>query len=118
MRARSLVVIAALLLASRAAADDTVPPPVVIQTLTPMILRRDDGAERRVPPGRFLDEQTFQKLDARFRELEASKTRLSAENKSLRGALSSWQPGWGTLLITVASGITNGWAARRYVIDR
>lgn len=117
-------VVALVLSSSVARADDAAPAPVVLQTPAPRALCKalptsENVPEcRLVPPGRFLDEATWQRLDARFRELEEARTRLTAENKSLRGAVSAWQPGWGTLLLTLAGGVTLGWAAHRYVFDR
>lgn len=118
-RAFPLAALLVLLLAGRAAGDEHPDAPTTphLQLTTPMTLLRDDGATRRIPPGRFLDEPTWQALDLRFRELEDAKTRLTAENKSLRGALSSWQPGWGTLGIAVLSSLAAGWAAHRYLLD-
>lgn len=47
-------------------------------------------------------------LDAEIRRLQELETRLVAENRSLRDSAKSWQPGWKTLLVTLATGISVG----------
>lgn len=110
-----LAVVIVLVLAARAAAEPCPtqlegdgPPTPHLQTTSSMTLTRDDGAQRRLPPGRFVDEPTWLKLDDKFRELEDTRTRLTAENASLRESVSGWSPGWRTLAIALVTGAAGG----------
>lgn len=67
-----------------------------------------------LPPGRFVDEATWLELDVSLREAQDARTRLTAENKSLRASAAGWQPGWRTLAATVLAGLAAGW----YVHDK
>lgn len=70
---------------------------------------------RDVPAGRFLDEPAWQTLDTEIRRLQTAETRLTAENKSLRGSLSTWQPGWRTMLVTFVVGAAAGVSGYLYL---
>lgn len=59
-------------------------------------------------PGYYLDESAWATRDAELKRLQDAETRLAAENQSLRGALDGWQPGWKTLVLTLASGLALG----------
>lgn len=71
-------------------------------------LRKDNGTEYLLPPGRFFDEPTWEMLDQELKRLQDQERRLGAENKSLRDSLGGWRPGWITvtsfLLLGVAAG--------------
>jgi hypothetical protein len=72
-------------------------------------LRTDGGSELRLPPGYFMDEPTYDKLDAETRRLQDAELRLTVENKSLRKSASGWQPGWYTIAGFVATSLVAGW---------
>jgi hypothetical protein len=65
-------------------------------------VKTDGGSDLRLPPGYFLTEPDWSKLDAELRRLQNAETRLDAENKSMRKSLDDG-PGWGTLIITVTA---------------
>jgi len=99
-----------LLLASAGAAAD--PEPTHVATEEPRLLcvppLAVDARCRDLPPGHFVDGATWSRLDAELRRAHDAETRLAAENKSLRGAVSGWQPGWKTLAVALAAGIAGG----------
>lgn len=72
-------------------------------------LQKFDGTQYNLPPGRFLDEPTWRLLDDETKRLQNERTRLEAENKSLKDSLSGWRPGWITvtsfLFLGVAAGV-------------
>lgn len=96
-------------------ADEAPPAPVVIGNAGYLRLRSsarvmtDGGADLRLPPGYYLDEPNWNKLDAEVRRLQDAETRLTAENQSFRASLGTWQPGWKTLLGAVILGGAGGW---------
>lgn len=94
--------------------ENAPPPPVVIGGAGYLRLRSwshvqtDGGSDLRVPPGYFMDEENYNKLDLEVRRLQELETRLTAENRSLRESVSGWQPGWKTLALTLAVGVVAG----------
>lgn len=69
---------------------------------------------RRLPPGRFLDEPEWSKLDTEIRRLQETETRLKAENNVYKNAADGWSPGWKTLVGALGLGISIGvYAATR-----
>lgn len=79
-----------------------------LHLLSAAVVITDGGSELRLPPGYYLDEPNWQKLDLEVRRLQDQETRLTAENDFLRGSLSGWQPGWRTLAVTLAVGLVTG----------
>lgn len=71
-------------------------------------LTTESGLHLSLPPGYFLDEPTHDKLDTEVKRLQDQETRLVAENQSLKKSLSSWQPGWVTIVSFLAAGIAGG----------
>lgn len=71
----------------------------------------DGGTKIDLPPGYFYDEPTHSKVETEFKRLQDQETRQTAENKSLRASLDTWQPGWWTLAATVVVGVAAGWYA-------
>lgn len=105
----ALVVAAALALPARAAAEP--PPPVHLKSGSSVTT--DRGSVLRLPPGYFVTEDGWSKLDVEVRRLQESEVRLKAENESLRDSAESWQPGWKTLAGALVAGISLGtWAFR------
>jgi hypothetical protein len=119
MKPRRLAIIAALLVmfgTDRALADDAQPPSVT-QPLPNPHVRLSEGGELTTPDGQryylplgthILDGTSWQKLDDEVKRLQEQETRLKAENKSLKGALSSWTPGWGTLIVFTGLALATG----------
>lgn len=109
-RRTALVIVAVLAVATRAAAADPVAvPPVDLHIHSDSHLITDGGNDLRLPPGYFQDEPTHDKLDQSLKGLQDDKTRLTAENGSLKAAVSTWQPGWYVVLGAVVTGVAAGW---------
>ena len=78
MKRRPIIVAMVLAMSARAAADP------IYHLKTPSTLKTDGGSELRLPPGYFLDEQTWQERDLELKVAQEARTRLKAENASLR----------------------------------
>lgn len=93
--------------ASRVAADPA--PPVLVHLASGSHVVTDGGSDLRLPPGYFVDEPTWQRLDTEVKRLQDAETSLTAQNTSLRASTSGWQPGWkvlvGALVIGIAAGV-------------
>ena len=121
MRARCAAIALFVLLASAKAAAEPapfVPPedkPTLIQTTEPRLLCKPTEPPicKQLPPGRFLDEGSWQHVDGEHHKLQDALTRSDAENKSLRESAKSWRPGWVTLTSTLISGIALGYYITR-----
>lgn len=61
-----------------------------------------------VPPGRFIDEDTWARIDAKAKRLQDAETRLTAENKEFRKQQSSWQPGWRVMVGVAVTSFVSG----------
>ena len=116
-RAACALVCAAVLLVSRAAAgQDAGPPPdatepdteLHLRVWSPGVIITDTGAAARIPPGRYLAEPLWLRLDTEVRRLQDAETRLAAENKSLRDAPGGRGWVWG-LVIGLATGAAGTW---------
>jgi hypothetical protein len=57
---------------------------VIYHVKSPSTLETDKGNKLQLPPGYFLDEDTWQERDAEMHRLQELDVRLTAENKSLR----------------------------------
>lgn len=116
MRASGPVTVAVLLaLTTRAAADPStyVPCPddtcyLHIVSNSSLYTDTSDDVQLRLPPGWFVDEGTWGRMDAEQKRLQDVETRLSAENRTLRTALDGWQPGWMTLSTALVVGLAAG----------
>ena len=64
--------------------------------LRPSEVITEKGIERKLPPGYFISEPLWDKLDIEFQKLESIKIRLEAENKSLKNSMKDTGPGLGT----------------------
>lgn len=108
---RRVVVLVAVLTAmpARVDAEPYEPKPgEIIHLASPTTGRTDAGTDLRLPPGYFLDEETFKAKDVELRSLQETKTRLTGENDSFRKTAKSWQPGWKLMLTTFVVGIAGG----------
>jgi len=94
----------------RAFAEDTdvedVPEPTHLKS--PTQCRTERGSEVNFPPGYFLPEPTWLRLDNEVRRLQEQETRLTAENNRLRELTRS---GPGRTLFWVGTGLLAGFAA-------
>jgi hypothetical protein len=105
-------------LATRAAADapKPAPPPDLthyVHLESASHVRTVNGSESDLPPGYFLDEPTWAKVDADVKATQDLQTRLLAENASMRKTLAGWQPGWYLLVAAGVGGILLGWYAAK-----
>lgn len=100
---RRAIALLIILATSRAAAE-----PVNLHMRTPSTCETEGGSHLQLPPGYFMDEPTRDELDRETRHLQDAETRLRAENRSLRGSLASWQPGWIVLVSTAAVALALG----------
>ena len=98
-----------LLLAMSTAACDSFP---YLKFKTPAVCETEGGSNVRLPPGRFIPEPGWLKLDESWRDMEDDRTRLLAENKALKESDSP--VGWKTATAAVVVGILLG----RYALDR
>lgn len=74
---------------------------------TPSTVQTEGGSSLSLPPGYFLDEETWQERDLELKRLQEQETRLVAENKSLRESASF--PPWATAAlgaVGIALGVT------------
>lgn len=94
------------LLAAGAAADPAPEPPIHLKS--PSEVRTARGSELRLPPGYFLPEPTWAKLDNEIRRLQEAETRLKAENESLRAVPSTSWGSWTLAAGALAGGILIG----------
>jgi hypothetical protein len=95
--------------ASAAPAAPSIDHPLHI--LSPSSLTTDGGSVLRLPPGQFLSDAQWSKLDLEMRRLQDAETRLTAENTSFRQSAAAWTPPWWLLAGAAVSGITLGWYA-------
>lgn len=97
----SLCCALAVVLSAREAAGD------IYHVKSPSTLKTEKGSELTLPPGYFLDEQTWQERDLEMRRLQEQETRLVAENKSLRESADF--PPWASVALGalgIAVGVT------------
>ncbi len=115
----AVVVVTLAALASRAAADPQPAPPPDLSHYVHLESRfhykTDGGSEGDLPPGFFLDEPTWAKVDTDVKAMQDLQTRLLAENASMKKTLAGWQPGWWTLGAALVSGVLLGWYAAKHL---
>lgn len=99
----------------RGAAADPAPEPAPrthVVTEEPRLLCAPPAPPTRcmdLPPGHFVDQATWLRLDVELRRAQDAETRLAAENTSLRASAAGWQPGLYTLAGAVLVGLAGGW---------
>ncbi len=82
--------------------------PVNLRIKSSSRLTTDAGTDLRLPPGYFLDDASRAKLDLEVKRLQEVETKLTAENRTMRRALSGWRPGWKTLTFAIGSALITG----------
>lgn len=97
---RRLIIAVTLVLSTQEASGET------YHLKSPSTVETDKGSRVRLPPGYFLDEQSWQERDAELKRLQEQETRLKAENKSLRKSASEypWVATGAVLVFGVAFG--------------
>jgi hypothetical protein len=110
---RRLVFAAAIAasLAARAAADPAPDLTKYVHLQSGSHVETGGGSQRDLPPGYFLDEPTFQKLDRDFKACQDDSTHKAAEIKVYKAEIEKWQPGWMTLAGAIVAGAALGWYA-------
>lgn len=111
MRQRRRVALASAVLAAlvtRAAADPVPELTKYVHLESSAHVVTHGGSTIDLPPGYFYDEPTHDALERNVKDLQDTKTRLTAENGSMRKSLDGWQPGFYTLLTFAASGLALG----------
>ncbi len=106
------VIVATMLIAVRSAADPVpvlAPVPVPTHLASASAVHTDGGSDLRLPPGYFLPEPLWTKLNTETKRLQDTETRLAAENKSLRASTAGWQPGWYVTAAAIGTGLVSGW---------
>lgn len=101
---RALAVVVLLICGHGLAYSD----PVNLHIASTSHLVTSGGSVLDLPPGRFMDDQVYGKLDAEVKRLQDAERSLAAQNAVLRKSLDSWQPGMYTLVLTFATGIAAG----------
>lgn len=114
MKRRAAMLVIALIVATPTATADPVPEaaPAVdltrpLKLLSGSTVTTDGGSTLRLPPGRFLTESVWERLDAEVVRLQAAETRLTAENKSFRASIDAGAasgPSWWMLAGAFALG--------------
>lgn len=106
MSRKTLATVAALVvLTLRTAGAAAEPADRPIHIGTSSTVETDGGSTLRLPPGYFLTEPLYSKLDTELIRLQDAETRLTAENETLRKKTESWSPGWRTLAASFVAGI-------------
>lgn len=108
------VVVTFLLTATASAQPAPADPPRPVHFLSPVRVMSDGGADLRRPPGWYVPDAVWDDIDFKVRVLQDDRTRLTAENESLRA--SADRPGWGWLLgfaVGTAAGIVATFIALR-----
>lgn len=98
-KAMALVALAVVLAAREAHGD-------IYHIKTPSTLKTEKGSELKLPPGYFLDEETWMERDAEMRRLQEQESRLKAENLSLRSSADDFP--WGKIALGIAVGLAGG----------
>lgn len=103
MRRRAFITVALVTaLAARDASGD------IIRVKSASELTTSKGNKLQLPPGYFLDEDTWELKDAEMRRLQETETRLKAENQSLRKSSETGSFPWITVGVVFALGVTAG----------
>jgi len=105
----SCAVAVSIVCGSRAAAGE------VVHLKSPSEVVTEKGSKLSLPPGYFLEEPDYDRLDVEMRRLQDAETRLGAENRSLRdSAKDSDALGWKFWTTVVIGAFGAGIAVQRY----
>lgn len=103
IRALVVAVLLALPLAGGTAAAEPRCTSAPCRVKSSSTLKTEKGSEVSLPPGWFMSDAVFSKVDAETRRLQDAETRLAAENASLRKSAAEAPFGWGTIAIVVSA---------------
>jgi hypothetical protein len=87
-------------MSSRAAGDP------VLHFKTSSTVTTDGGSTRRLPAGYFLNEEQWRERDEKLKAAEEARTRLTAENQSLRKSATEYP--WAATALVGAFGVAVG----------
>jgi hypothetical protein len=120
-RRRAIAITLAAVLSAvplRALADDEVtspPPPPPRHFRTPPVCTVGD-ATLELPPGYYLAESAFTKLDLELRRAQDAETRLTAEGNVLRRYAEAGNLGWRGAAVLASTAFVAGAAAAYYAL--
>lgn len=100
MRRRIIAAIVVVALTRDASAEP------IYHLKSPSTLKTEKGSELKLPPGYFLDEATWQERDLELKAAQDARTRLKAENDSLRKSANEYP--WLATLVVGAFGVAVG----------
>jgi hypothetical protein len=80
---------------------------------SPSTVKTDGASELRLPPGYFLEESDWNRLDLEVKRLQDAETRLTVENKTLTDGRPGAWAGWETVAGAFLLGTFAGWVAFR-----
>ena len=112
-RLRTAVAAVVLLAAREAAADPPPAPDAPLHLRSSSSIVTEGGSHLDVPPGYYLTEPQWDALDFEIRALQDERTRLRAENTSLRESAGTGAPWW-----AIGAAVVLGAAAGAYAWDR
>lgn len=98
-----LMVTLATVLAAREAAGD------IHHLKSSSDVTTEKGSKLKLPPGYFLDEKTWQERDAELKKAQEDRTRLKAENESLRKYVNEDAIPWKTIGCAIVFGAFVGY---------
>jgi hypothetical protein len=90
------------LLAETASAEPA--PSVRLRMRDDSTLTLKSGRVLELPPGRFIEETEFERMEAEHRRLQEAETRLTAERNSYKKSNDEWRLGWKSLVFAFALG--------------
>ena len=97
---------------AQVAPSDAAPVTGLVHLSTPSHVTTAGGTSLLLPAGYFLDNASYNTLDAQTKILQNNLTSLTAQNASLQRAASGYTPGWitvvGTLIVSLVSGLYAG----------
>lgn len=103
------IIIALTLWSEQVFADVPLPNGHVTLTTGEGLLVAPNGTRYTLPVGtHILDGTSWQNLDLEVKRLQDVETRLTAENKSLKGSAQRDAPGWGTAAVLLTLAIIAG----------
>lgn len=102
-RKAALAMVIAVSLDARALADDE-----IVHLKSGIAGTTPKGVELTLPPGYFIPDEVFGKLDVEMKRLQDVETRLKAENASFRASAKDWQPAWWALGAALVTGFSAG----------
>jgi hypothetical protein len=101
MRRRPLIAVVVLMALTRETSAEP-----VYHLKSPSTVTTEKGNTLKLPPGYFLDERAWQERDLELKQAQEARTRLKAENESLRKSASEYP--WLATVVVGAFGVAAG----------